>query len=389
MKFFFKTCFIFSSLYAGRISYDIDMSPYAGANNLLFATDLIEQIQPFKESNSWKARFGRFNELILFYLPLNYFTSIVQHEVFGHGYRIRDIDHGIVRVHGYQFTFPPPYGSGSASTRFSIDVDRITPTDLTTISIAGLEAQSILALQTKFNWLGLNAMDARESVLYLVSQFALNLYASGNGDDSHDLVGYIHLLNYTYTDTLLTEERIRNLSWINLADPFTYFSVYAWFHYLVSGKQTAIPMIPIKSWGYLFGARLGLTPFGPEYFFDHYLMKEARPIYFYLRAGAHSNNTYFGAGFYSPTLFKKKRWAFGGRLDVWRQPELLLFGEPPYSSMEQHQQLMGIASSVICSYQKNRWLGFETEIGFKTKGFVPGYSLFASPIIRISYLSSF
>lgn len=376
--------------FAGEICYDLNMSPYAGANNLLFVTEIAELYQPFSECTSWTTRIARLSELILFYLPVNYFASIVQHEVFGHGYRIRNIHHGIVTVAGYNFSFPPPYGPGDASTHFYLDPNKITTTDLTCISIAGFEAQSILANVTKCKWLEEGSIDARETILYLVSQFGINLYASGDNEDfGHDLVGYLYPLNMTYTDAFLTEDRIRALSWMNLIDPFAYFSAFSWFCYLTSGTKTSIPMISIGDFGYLFGARLGLTPFGPEYYLDQYLLQENRPIYFYLKAGVHAKNSYLGAGAYVPHFFQKNNWTLGFRLDVWRQPKLLLFGMPPYSSGKQHHMHFGIAPSVICAYQKNRFLGLKAEIGYKTPGYLPGYSLYAQPTLRLSYFSSF
>jgi hypothetical protein len=369
MKFFFKICLLFSSLFAGKLTYDLNMSPYAGANDLLFATDVVERFQPFK-GESWKMRAARACEMAFFYLPLNYFTSVVQHEVFGHGYRIRDINHGRVWGASYEFTLPPPYGPGNGSTNFYIDSDQITTTDLSLISIAGFEAQSILAFQTKYNWLQANKIDGRETILYLVSQLGINLYATGDGEElGHDINGYLFALHLTYPDAVLAESRIRALSWINLADPFLYYSAFAWFQYIAKGKPFCIPMIPIRDWGYLFGARLGLTPFGPEYYLDNFLLKESRPIYFYIRAGAHAKNRYYGAGFYSPQWITRESWALGMRFDAWSQ------------------QQWGLSSSFIASYQKN--FGIEAEIGYKTEGYLPGYSIYAKPTIRISFLSSF
>lgn len=396
-----------------RITYDINMSPYAGGNDLLYGTRLIEHGFSFLEektnSISFLSKIVRLIDLTLIYLPINYFASTVEHEVFGHGYRIRDIQHGIASVAGYEFTFPPPYGPGNASTSFYINPEEISTTDLSSISIAGFEAQSILAGITKFTWLESKRIDPRQAVLYLVSQFGINLYATGVGLDAnelqgHDLFDYITPLNLTYTSSNLTESRIRALSWINLADPFVYFSIYSWFRYIITGKETKIPMIPIDDWGYLFGARLGLTPFGPEIFIDNYLLKNCRPIYFYAKAGHHSQNTYVGAGFYAPYFVKKDRVTFGARFDAWRQPKLLLqsgvvplteidFREPPeiplYSSHEQHQMRFGAAASFICSYQKNRALGFEAELGYKSPGFLPGYSLRAAPTLRVSLQTLF
>jgi hypothetical protein len=394
------------------------MSPYAGGEDLLFATRLIEKGTTYLAektgpaySKSLTAKLLRLSELIAFYLPLNFFTTIVQHEVFGHGYRIRDINNGTISVSGYRFDFPPPYGSGNAETYFTFNPSKITTNDLTCFSIAGIEAQSILALQTKCKWLESHKIDPRQSVLYLVSQFALNLYATTEGLedyelDGHDLYGYTQSLNYTYTAAQLTVPQIRTSSWINLIDPFAYYSIYSWFHYIASGKETKIPMIPIFDYGYLFGARLGLTPFGLEYFLDNYLLQGSKPIYFYLKGGNHAKNTYLGLGFLASRIWIVNHWSFGARFDMWKQPRLLLekgniplteidFREPPnpnnplYAPSQQHQDHYGCAASFILAYRVNRAIGFQTELGIKTRGFLPGYPLYRSPVLRLSYLATF
>lgn len=398
------------------ICYDLDMSPYAGGEDLLFATRLFEKATtyigsktPAAYEKTMVARTLRLSELLLIYFPLNVFTSVVQHEVFGHGYRIRDIDHGIVKVEGYHFDFPPPYGSGDGETAFTLDTDRISTTDLACISMAGFEAQWILAQQTKLKWLESHTIDPRQTILYLVSLYELSLYASHNKMDadlhqSHDVAGYVIPLNLTYTDAKLKISHLKNLGWINLADPFTYYSLFAWFHYLSSGRETKIPMIPIKDYGYLFGAHLGLTPFGPEYFIDNYLLKEDRPIYFYVKGGNHARNTYLGGGCFAPRIWNFHHWSLGTRLDIWKQPELLLFEgrvplaefdydtpneEPLYSSKQQHAEHYGFAASLITAYRAKPWVGFQCELGYKSAGFLPGYSLYPSPVVRVSYLAHF
>ncbi len=391
-----------------KLSYDINMSPYAGGEDLLFGTRVVERGSIYLDqktgahlSRSLPARAWRAVELSLIYFPLNFFTSIVQHEVFGHGYRIRDINRNAISVNGYQFDFPPPYGSGNAETRFSFIPSRIFLPELTTISIAGIEAQSILAFQTSFKWLSLKRIDPRQVALYLVSRYALNIYGTDDSLNSNenDLTSYTQTLNHTYSDGSLSVSHLKTLGLINLIDPFTYLSTYAWFKYVFSGKEMKLPIRYIPS------VRLGLTPFGPEYFLDQYLLKN-RPIYFYVKGARHAKNTSFGGGLFAPTLFQKKGWSLGMRFDFWNQPKLLLqegrFSlrrldlrerankkNPLYSFHDQHTMRYGCGGSFIGSYQKNRALGFEIEIGGKTAGFLPGYSLYASPVVRISYLASF
>src|SRR5690606_29231998 len=153
---------------------------------------------------------------------------------------------------------------------------------------------------------------------------------------------------------------------INVADPFSFYAIYSWFRYIASGKETKIPMIPIFQMGYLPSLRLGLSPFGPEVFFENYLLKSASPIYFYLKGASHAENRYGGVGFYAPQMFIQGKWLIGFRFDAWRQPKLLLsegnvpfedidFNQKPnksnplYPYSEQHAMRFGAAGSMIIS----------------------------------------
>jgi len=393
-----------------QAQWDINWSPYAGGEDILFVHRSLERMEgylvalsPVYSSQAPSARFWRFSELFFGWLPVNAIAMTAQHEVFGHGYRIRDISNG-TKVLGYSFKTPPPYGPGGAATYYDLG-NTITTTQESAIAIAGVESTAILANLTKFKWLSSNYIDPRQVILYLLSQHDLNLYIGTLNLDNEDLSGhdifdYVKSLNYTYTNNFISKARLRSLSWINLADPFTYYSAYAWFNYILTGKETPIPMIPIYDWGYLPTFRLGLTPFGPELFFENYLLKGDSPIYFYLTGGAQSQNRYGGFGLWAPKIWSKNKWFLGCRFDAWRQPKLLLkpgkvpfdeinFSEKPnkedpnYPYNEQHEMQMGAAGSLIIAYQSK--VGFEAELGYKSAGFLPGYSLKALPTIRLSY----
>lgn len=394
-----------------KLGWDIDFSPYAGGEDILFAHRSAERIEayflgktPACYSKSASARFWRLSELYLGWLPVNYLATVAQHEVFGHGYRIRDIGRPRAKVQGYSFNAPPPYGEGGAATSYDIGPD-LTTTEETSIAMGGVESTAILALLTKFKWLESNRIDPRQTVLYLLCQHDLNLYIGtlkilDEDQDGHDIKMYIKSLNYTYTNNFISGARLRSLSWINLGDPFTFYAIYSWFHYVFSGKETRIPMIPIYEWGYLPNVRLGLTPFGPEFFIENYLLKGDKPVYFYLKGGRHSQNRYGGVGFYVPRMWDIGKWIVGWRLDLWRQPKLLLepgnvlftdinFHEKPnksdplYPYSEQHAMRVGWAGSLIFGYHGRN--GFEAELGYKARGFLPGYSLRSSPTARLYY----
>jgi len=395
-----------------RLGWDIHLSPYTGGEDLLFAHRSLERLEGWVVgksavfySKTAPARLWRLNELLLGWCAANFFAVVVQHEVFGHGYRIRDINHGRVKVNGYMFEVPPPYGPGGGATSYSVS-NRFTTTEESSVAMAGVESTAILALLTKLKWMEASKIDPRQTILYLLSQHDLNLYIgslkSAGSLEGHDISGYVHSLNYTYPAHLLSNGRLRSLSWINLGDPMTYYSLYAWFHYLSSGKETSIPMIPAWGAGYLPNVRLGLTPFGPEFFIENYLLCGHRPYYFYLKGGRHSNNNYFGIGFYAPKIWTFDQWSIGARLDAWRQPKLLLQqgrvsildinfnvqpdkNDPLYPYSQQYQVRYGAGGSMIFDYRSSGRSGFELELGYKAQGFLPGYSLRPFPTVRLFY----
>ena len=399
-----------------RMGADLDLSPFSGGEDLLFAHRCVERIEGWfisksslANSCSAPARFWRLSELVFAWLPLNYLAAVVQHEVFGHGYRIRDVSPA-ASVTGYGFDAPPPYGDGGAFTRYET-TSKFTTTKEASVAMGGVEATAILALLTKYKWLEAQMLDPRQAVLYLLGEYDLPLYigtikaVSKQGRaiaQGHDLIGYVQAVNLTYTDGRLHTSTLRSVSWINLADPFTYYSVFAWFYYIYSGKETSIPMIPLGICRYLPSVRLGLTPFGPEYFLENFLMWQKKPLYFYFKAGWNGGNTYVGTGFYADKLCTWNRFSFGARVDLWRQPKLLLhqgnipflqidFKDKPnhqnplYPLSQQHAMHLGVGLSAIFSWRLSPQSGLETELGYKTSGFVPGESLFAFPIVRAYY----
>ena len=303
---------------------------------------------------------------------------------------------------------PPPYGPGDAATSYWVSSD-FTTTDESAVASAGVEGTAILARLTKMKWLESKKVDPRESLLYLLCEQDLTLYIGtlkekGIEDlDGHDITAYIKALNYTYPEHFLSKGKLRSLAWINLADPFTFYALYSWFRYIACGKETHLPMI--GAW-YLPGLRLGLTPFGPQVFLENFFVRNRIPLYAYFSAGNHANNTYLGAGVYAPSLWRVWKWSIGARVDLWRQPKLLLqpgsvpideidFSQKPsaedplYPSSEQHAMRFGASGSLTGVYHANKECGYEVELGYKAQGFLPGYSLYAFPTVRISFLWKF
>jgi hypothetical protein len=344
----------------------------------------------YKTNPALWAQFSRAGELLLFWEPVNYMSVAVQHEVFGHGYRLRSIP--TAEVDKYTFTIPPPYGRGAAATHSQISPDT-TAFELMDIDTGGVEATAIFANRLRMQWLKNGHINPRQSSLYYFAQHDLTNYALNMGNsDSHDIKNYTELLNHTYAGSKLTRESLRNQALINLLDPFTYYSAYSAWKFILTGKEGSIPMIPIGSYKYLPGARLGLTPFGPEYYLENFLVKDNKPIYFYLRNGKHVGMNYMGLGIENPHQWDLGSFQIGYRADLWYQPAIdMQDSKFALSQFEHTQNLQANTSnsrfgaSISLIAQKKLWdtgMLF-VQVGVKSPGYLPGESLKSSMILRV------
>ncbi len=326
----------------GAASYDLiideDLSPIIGGQDFLtvhrgltLTADAIIPPQNYPP-RGFGPFMGRFVEIGFIWDPINYLMAVTQHEVFGHGYRIRDLGKSKAKVHGYEISVPPPYRNDSmaGATFFSI-TDKLTASEAIAIAVAGLEAEEILARQLKLKWIANQKVDPRTSSLYTISALSVNLYATGliEGEleeedslfSSNDLKTYVEGLNLLYPDDLTSVSKLKSKAYLNLVDPAIFYAIYAPWYYFVTGKHTDMWMIPIGPVHYLPGLRLVLAPYGMEVSVENYCRVGDRPFYFYGKGGSHGGVSYWGAGFEMQELW---RWAYGSlglRFHLWHQPK--------------------------------------------------------------------
>lgn len=392
-----------------QIIVDINFSPYCGAEDLLTlhhflikGEDRLLKRPPFKKS--FLAGMGRFGELLCWDI-LDSYLMITQHEIFGHGYRIRDLGPHYAHVIGYSFKW------NGAVTSYDI-TENLTTSQECAISIAGVEASAILASRMKMKLLERGKIDGREASLYINSQqditnyvFSLEKKPLEPTPGGHDINNYLYFLQATYHNGSLTKKKLKSMAFVTLLDPFTYYSLCAWFKFIIDGEKFDIPMIPIGKCSYLFAFRLGLAPFGPEFFLENYLVDaQKRPIYFYLKGSKYAGNGYLGAGVEQPFMYKNDEgFSLGYRLDVFYQPKVIfkkgvlqvyeLESEedyrpvstlpPIYTSATLHKKRLGAALSLIFEKEiKKSGCLIYFEPGFKSKGFLPGQALRSGIIAR-------
>lgn len=424
MKFkkFLFSCLAVSSFVYGEMQsswIDYHLSPFVGGENILMLHKGIERMEDslfskpsLEESRSIfltsPSQYSRNFRELLFWIPVNLSGVVSQHEVFGHGYRIRDLGSEYATVSGYKMYVI----GGSTSYQFT---PQLTTSQLLSIQIAGIEANEIMANQMRMKWLGNGQIDPRQHLLYIASALSLTQYSFVK-DPSHqnpattgnDVVSFLHYLKATYPDTSLDQSQLRLIALTNLLDPFFYLSFMASYDYIHTGRSPSLPMFRFGPVKYLPAAKVALTPFGIQGFLEQFFqVNEGSPTYAYLKWGKNGANTYSGFGMRNEGLFQHVWGSLGLRADLWIQPDVL-FEQGLLSAGEVMEIPRGAEIPQLYPdevLQKKRWggavsligaIGKETwparmllELGCKSQGFLPGEALRAAPIVRGGFSAHF
>lgn len=405
--------------------FDINFTPYAGASNLMslhhgmerledavfepvYSTEIDSKVPTPYPALTKTSRWGRQARSLLFWLPESSALVVTQHEVFGHGYRIRDLGGKYCKVSGYQI-FP---FSGATNFLFS---SQLTTSQNLAISIAGVEASSVLASQVRQSWLSEGMVDPRQTLVYYFSALDVTGYSWTLRQTPHafprtgnDMTNYLFYLNATYPDAHLSCRSLRNQSLINLLDPFIFYSLYTMSIYnRADVPATKTPMIDFGAFKYLPAVRFELTPFGPQYYFHSFFLKDLSPTCCYLKWGQHGVNTYYGVGVENRALFMLERATFGFKMDLWNQPDVLFqpgvlsafeIKEWPqnlplpqlYPDSVLTRKKLGGALSFCVSYNEAlSKVKYNLEAGYKTEGYLPGEALRQAPILRGGFSANF
>ncbi len=368
---------------------DAKLSPYIGAENILSLNEGIKigekRYFPIAREKRWLPVMERALEMAFVWNPLCYAEMVLQHEFFGHGYRIRDLGFKYAFVSSYKISAPPPYGHGGGVTSYKVS-DSYTAFQDMAVSIAGTEGNMVMANRIKMKWLKNQKIDPQKAALYMLSYNDLFLYISsldGGNDAGHDINDYLNVLNFIYWPNGITIDELKRKSAISVLDPFTYLSIWSEFHYIFSGRKTKIPMIKLFDFKFLPSFRLGLAPYGPEYYFENFIIRKNSPIYLYYRWGSFNNNKYWGMGVEYLNIFQNEKNEVGFRFDIFYQPRIYYKSGQysindvfvGYSEADLKKMVAGLHGSVFIEHKLKKNSKAYLELGYKTKGFLAGEAL--------------
>ena len=376
----------------------------SGAENIITihkwlasAEDHLVGIRWFSESGVLGKTGGissRLGKFILIDLPVDYFSIVLAHEYFGHGARYRELN--MDNIH-YGFDIPPPYGPGGGEASNYGNVS-ISTHELLAIWIGGVEVHSIINRKLGLDWMTTNKIHYREASQYfwsfqIMMKYIQDTYEDlADGTKDNDPRAYVRILNANagYHDLQNLKMSVKDLKskmQINAANPFVFYSIYSIIKTFVWDGRASneMPTLNFGPVNYLPSLRAAWTPFGIEYHFENYLRYKNMISLIDLSYG---DQTFFdswgGMGVFIQNIYEQKKISFDIYINIWNQPEIQ-FGQNPtlYKGGG-----IGGAFSVRGYYDIHNSefpISAVLELGYKSPGFLEGYNLDSSPILKIGF----
>ena len=364
---------------------DRDMSPAAGATATIALGRLVARAEDrfvplglFADHGKLRRAANasyRLAKLSLFDNPQENWLRVANHELFGHGGRLRELFKGRI---SYALPAPPPYGRGGGATYFGLDR---TPTveDMLAVTVGGMEANRMMARLLTQDALTAGRWHYRDARRYLYAEYDTMRYIRRTTDvekEGHDVGDFLKIYNELATANdarTLNARTLRRRVLAGFANPMIAYSYYgAFISYVWSGRADApVPMLRLGATRYLPMARFELTPFGTEFVIDNAFVRNGRFVDATIRAGQTIGARTWGVGLQATRLAARKGWTFGGDGNLWHQPEW--GGEVTATAHRQVGRLPRLHNP----------LALVVQAGYKTNGFLAGERIHQGAVLRV------
>ena len=356
------------------LAADTYLSPECGATNILsFYRGFYSFDTPWIKENL--APIGtllgvglRFLDLYFIDLPIAEGAMVLQHEVFGHGAYLRKEWIGAK----YEIGIPYPYGSGGGATWFSSrSFHNLPHYKQSLIVTGGVEASYRLSTDLALYRLRRGSFPVQEALLHFLTAHDLTEYALGVNNETvvnnegHDIVDYIEGLNSYYGKKVLSAGSLKGKILFNLIDPILWNDFSAMGSYIWNGVLETYPFcIKLGCFSIVPTARVFLAPYGLEYGTATYIGFDSIWSLITVRWGSTEGHGSFSVGIDSPYLFRDGPWIYGGKCDVWLQPE---FRKDPEKVPSSWGGRLGLSIGYLFEAP---FLCY-AELSYKTRGYIP------------------
>lgn len=372
------------SVGAGAAVMDTVGEAIARAEDTVVPHRLLEERGVTRRASNIAFRLGRF---VFFDAPQERLVKVANHEVFGHGARLRERFDGPI---GYRLHVPSPYGRGGASTRSVLDRPP-SPHEQLAIHAGGMEAGGVAGDLLASRALSRGGMTARDAIRYLEFELDTLSYVLSTDEEEepgHDVFDFLTRYNELAVaiDTpALGLRTLQRESLVSLANPMLAYAAWGIGRYLATGATSVgVPMLTIGGVRYLPLVRYRLTPLGTEWAIVNELGGRVRPTQVEVRAGRSFAARPWGISVRQRQLRAWRDWTADVGVSVWRQPR---FNESAFEPFPSQSRLGAHLRGRLEQPLVPMWFSLERatliiDIGVKSAGFVPGEPLGSGLVAR-------
>jgi len=330
----------------------------------------------------------RIGKHVLFDAPQEYMLLVFDHELFGHGARLRERFDGPI---GYQFSVPSPYGGGGASTNSVLDREP-SPHEALAIHVGGMEADAVAADLVAARALSRGRMTPRDAMRYLEFELDTLSYVWSTDDEGegpgHDVFDFLEAYNELASGvgaSTLSTRTLKRQALVGLANPMLAYAAWGIGRYIATGAtDVAVPMLTVAGVRYLPLFRYRLTPFGTEWAVVNELGGRVRAMRVEFRVGRALDARPWGIAVRQRELSVWREWTVGLAGAVWHQPKFAESADEPFPPPTQfgvHVRGRLERPLIPVWFSTNR-ATLIVDVGVKSAGFVPGEPLGGGVVAR-------
>ena len=323
----------------------------------------------------------RFSKLFLINYLVTDFTMTMNHERFGHGYRMLEAGGSIDEI---VYNMPPPF-----TNKFSY-ISLNSPSNFTKqqeimINLGGSETNLISTDIMRKNILLDESFNYNYGLAYLYGSNDMPGYTAFVTNPSSDPNRYRDNINDLYGGETLTRDKMKAYSFIALfTDPMNFYALKSVFYdYIIKGRHSSkVGMIRLtKRLKYLPRFRFEYTPYGPELVYQNYFKLDSKLMQF---SFSHSDAALPNSWRFTGNIWNLKssdRLSFNLSGQIWNQPNIEFYQNDKLIASE---GLGGqFISTVNYDINKDKNLyGFTLQVGYKSTGYTIGEQLNKGLIIR-------
>ena len=323
----------------------------------------------------------RFSKLFFTNYLITDFAMTMNHERFGHGYRMLEADGSIDEI---VYNLPPPFGNEFSYIN-STYPEKFTKQQELMYLLGGSESNLIatdimrknILLDEKFNY--------NFGLAYLYGSNDMPGYTAFVTNPSADPIKYRQNINELYGGEPLTRDKMKAYSFIALfTDPMNFYALKSVFYdYIIKGRHSSrVGMIRLtKRLKYLPRFRFEYTPYGPELVYQNYFKLDSKLMQF---SFSHSDAALPNSWRFTANIWNLKssdHLSFNLSGQIWNQPNIEFYQNDKLIASE------GLGGQFIStvnydiSKDKNLY-GFTLQVGYKSTGYTIGEQLNKGLIIR-------